>query len=141
VYGEFLPQSDGGRLARALKGDFFEVYSAGIETHGLNQTAVEVMAEVGVNISTQTSKHLDTLKDMVFDAVITVCDNARETCPFSPGAKKILHAGFDDPPAMAKQLAEQGANAEEQRNCYRRVRDEIRAFVETLDQFLQKNEA
>jgi arsenate reductase len=117
---------------RALKSDLVEVYSAGIATHGLNQTAVEVMAEVEVDISTHTSKHVDTLRDIAFDAVITVCDNARETCPFFPGAKKMLHVGFSDPPAMAKILAAQGAGEEEQRNCYRRVRDEIRAFVETL---------
>lgn len=121
---------------RALKGDSIEVYSAGIETHGLNQTAVEVMTEAGVDILAHTSKHVDTLRDMVFDAVITVCDNARETCPFFPGAKKILHVGFSDPPAMAKTLAAQGAGEEEQRNCYRRVRDEIRDFVETLPDVL-----
>ena len=117
---------------RALKGNVIEVYSAGIETHGLNRTAVEVMAEVGVDISTHVSKHVDTLRHIAFDAVITVCDNARETCPFFPGAKKMLHVGFTDPPALAKTLATQGAGEEEQRNCYRRVRDEIRAFVETL---------
>jgi len=124
---------------RALKGDVVEVYSAGIETHGLNQTAVEVMAEAGVDISAHTSKHVDTLRDIAFDAVITVCDNARETCPFFPGAKKILHVGFSDPPAMAKTLAAQGAGEVEQRNCYRRVRDEIRAFVKTLPDALRKS--
>ena len=117
---------------RKLKSDLIEAYSAGIETHGLNPVAVEVMAEAGVDISGNTSKHLDTLKNVNFDVVITVCDNARETCPFFPGAKKIIHVGFNDPPALVKKLAEQGASEEEQRNCYRRVRDEIRAFVETL---------
>jgi arsenate reductase len=117
---------------RALKGDFIEAYSAGIERHGLNPVAVEVMAEAGVDISRHTSKHLDDLRHIAFDAVITVCDNARETCPFFSGAKKMLHIGFADPPALAKALATRGAGAEEQRNCYRRVRDEIRAFVETL---------
>jgi arsenate reductase (thioredoxin) len=125
---------------RALKGDVIEVYSAGIETHGLNQTAVDVMAEVGVDISTQTSKHIDALRDIVFDVVITVCDNARETCPFFPGAKKMLHVGFADPPALAKTLAAQGACEEEQRNCFRRVRDDIRAFVETLPDALYPHE-
>jgi len=121
---------------RALKNDSLEVYSAGIETHGLNQTAVEVMTEAGVDISGHTSKHLNSLRDIIFDAVITVCDNARETCPFFPGAKKMLHVGFSDPPAIAKDLAARGASEEEQRNCYRRVRDEIRAFVETLPEAL-----
>ncbi len=125
---------------RALKGEFIEVYSAGIETHGLNLTAVEVMAEVGVDISTQTSKHVDALRHIAFDAVITVCDNARETCPFFPGAKKMLHVGFADPPTLAKTLAAGGAGEEEQRNCYRRVRDEIRAFVETLPDALNLQE-
>ena len=125
---------------RALKGDAVEVYSAGIETHGLNQTAVEVMAEAGVDISMHVSKHVDTLSHIAFDAVITVCDNARETCPFFPGAKKMLHVGFTDPPALAKTLATQGAGEEEQRNCYRRVRDEIRVFVETLPDGLHLQE-
>jgi arsenate reductase (thioredoxin) len=122
---------------RALKGDLIEAYSAGIETHGLDPIAVEVMAEAGVDISKQTSKHADTLSHIVFDLVITVCDNARESCPFFPGTKKILHVGFNDPPAMAKALAAQGASEEEQRNCYRRVRDEIRAFVMTLPEALR----
>jgi arsenate reductase (thioredoxin) len=125
---------------RALKGDVIEVYSAGIKTHGLNQTAVEVMAEVGVDISTHVSKYVDTLRHIAFDAVITVCDNAWETCPFFPGAKKTLHVGFADPPTLAKTLAAQGAGGEEQRNCYRRVRDEIRAFVETLPDGLHLQE-
>lgn len=125
---------------RALKGDSIEPYSAGIETHGLNHTAIEVMAEVGVDISRHTSKHIDSLRDMTFDAVITVCDNARETCPFLPGGQKKLHFGFNDPPAMAKELAATGADLEEQRNCYRLVRDEIRAFVETLPDSLDRQE-
>ena len=125
---------------RALKGKVIEVYSAGIETHGLSRTAVEVMAEAGVDISRHTSKHVDTLRHIAFDAVITVCDNARETCPFFPGAKKMLHVGFADPPALAKKLAGQGAGEEEQRDCYRRVRDEIRAFVETLPDGLHLQE-
>ena len=122
---------------RALKGDLIEVYSAGVEVHGLNQTAVEVMAEAGVDISGHVSKHLDALKGIVFDAVVTVCDNARETCPFYPGAKKTLHVGFADPPALARDLAASGGGWEAQRDCYRRVRDEIRTFVETLPEALQ----
>ena len=121
---------------RALKGELMEVWSAGVETHGLNPIAVEVMAEVGVDISGHRSKHLHELRDISFDAVITVCDHAREACPFFPGAKKMLHAGFADPPAMARDLAAQGAGEEAQRDCYRRVRDEIRAYVETLPEAL-----
>ena len=126
--------------ARALKGDSIEAWSAGIETHGLNPTAVAVMAEAGVDIAAQSSKHVDSLREITFDAVITVCDNARESCPVLPGAKKVLHVGFADPPAMAKELADRGADEEEQRDCYRRVRDEIRAFVETLPESLRQVE-
>lgn len=124
---------------RALKGDLIEAYSAGIELHGLSQTAVEVMAEAGVDISGHCSKHLDDLKDITFDAVITVCDNARETCPCFAGAKRMLHVGFADPPALARDLAVSGAGEEEQRDCYRRVRDEIRVFVETLPESLHRD--
>jgi arsenate reductase (thioredoxin) len=122
---------------RALKGDLIEPYSAGIETHGLDPIAVEVMGKAGVDISRQISKHVDSLQHITFDAVITVCNKARESCPFFPGAKKVLHVGFDDPPAMAKSLAALGMNQEEQRNCYRRVRDEIRAFIKTLPESLK----
>jgi len=122
---------------RALKNDQIDVYSAGIETHGLNLKAVEVMAEAGVDISGQTSKHVDAVRHIAFDAVITVCDNARETCPFFPMAKKVLHVGFNDPPALAKMLAAQGESEKAQYNCYRKIRDEIRAFVETLPESLR----
>jgi arsenate reductase (thioredoxin) len=125
---------------RAVKGDVIEVYSAGIETHGLDPIAVEVMAEAGVDISGQTSKHVDSLKHIAFDAVITVCDKARESCPFFPGAKKMLHVDFNDPPAMVKELVAQGGGLETQRNCYRRVRDEIRTFVATLPESLETPE-
>ena len=114
--------------ARALKGDVIEAYSAGIEAHGLNPNAVKVMAEAGVDISGHTSKYVDTLLNVPFDYVVTVCGHANENCPLFPGAAKVVHVGFDDPPALAK-LAE---GEEAKLNCYRRVRDEIRAFVETL---------
>ncbi len=115
--------------ARQLKGDVVEAYSAGIETHGLNPLAVKVMAEAGVDISGQRSKQVDELDAMDFDAVVTVCGHANETCPLWLRSKaRVVHVGFDDPPALAK-----GAKTEEEAlACYRRVRDEIRAFVETL---------
>lgn len=125
---------------RAFHGNTFEVYSAGIETHGLNPQAVAVMAEAGVDIAGHTSKHLDSLKHIAFDAVITVCDKARETCPLFPGAKKVLHAGFSDPPALARERAAAGASEEEQLECYRRARDEIREFVKTLPELLSFEE-
>jgi arsenate reductase len=114
--------------ARALKGDAVEAYSAGIETHGLNPNAVKVMAEAGVDISGHTSKNVDTLLDVPFDYVVTVCGHANENCPLFPGAAKVVHVGFNDPPALARQVE----GDEEKLNCYRRVRDEIRAFVEKL---------
>jgi len=121
--------------ARHLKGDVFEPYSAGIETHGLNPTAVKVMAEAGVDISGHKSKHLNDLRDVHFDYVITVCDNARESCPLFPGRAKVIHVGFDDPPRLARQAE----NEQQALNIYRRVRDEIRAFVEKLPQALDEH--
>ncbi len=115
--------------ARALKGDTIEAWSAGIETHGLNPLAVKVMAEAGVDISGQESKTTEAVKAVPFDYVVTVCGHARETCPLWLGDKaKVVHAGFEDPPALAR-----NARSEEEALVhYRRVRDEIRAFVETL---------
>jgi len=115
--------------ARALKGDVIEAYSAGIEMHGLNPWAVKVMAEAGVDISRQRSKKVDELDAVDFDYVVTVCGHAHETCPmWLKGKATVVHAGFDDPPALAR-----GAQREEEAlSHYRRVRDEIRAFVMTL---------
>lgn len=121
--------------ARALKGEVLEPYSAGIEVHGLNPHAVKVMAEAGVDISGRRSKNVSELVDVEFDAVITVCDHAHETCPAWLGKKtKLLHVGFDDPPKLAK-TARTPAEA---LGHYRRVRDEIRAFVETLPEAIGK---
>ncbi len=114
--------------AKHFKADVIEAYSAGIETHGLNANAVKVMAEVGVDISSHRSKHLDELKDVDFDIVITVCGDAHESCPMFPGKTKVIHVGFDDPPKLAKEAKTQ----EEALDCYRRVRDEIKKFIETL---------
>jgi arsenate reductase (thioredoxin) len=110
---------------RHLKGDGIEPYSAGIETHGLNSDAVRVMAEAGVDISCQRSKHVDEFRGTAFDYVVTVCGHAHEHCPVFPGKAKIVHVAFDDPPRLAA-----GAKAEDDRLApYRRVRDEIRDFV------------
>ena len=103
-----------------------KAFSAGIEKHGLNPYAVQVMAEAGVDISAQTSKLILELPTLDFDYVITVCGNAHENCPVFPGRTRIIHAGFDDPP----RLAESCRSEEEKLDCYRRVRDEIRAFIE-----------
>ncbi len=114
--------------ARALKGDQIDAFSAGIETHGLNPRAVKVMAEAGVDISGQRSKTVADLSTQDFDFVVTVCDHAHESCPLFPGKTKVVHVGFDDPPRLAKNAKTE----EEALSHYRRVRDEIKAFVETL---------
>jgi len=114
--------------ARQLKGETIEPYSAGIEPHGMNALTIRVMKEVGVDISRQRSKHVDELRNVPFDFVVTVCDHAHETCPLFSGQTKIVHVGFDDPPRLAKSAA----NETQALGHYRRVRDEIRAFVETL---------
>ena len=119
-------------LARALLAPTIEPWSAGIEKHGLNPLAVEVMSEIGIDISTHRSKTLDELADVTFDAVITVCGHANETCPVFPRATRKLHKGFDDPP----RLAANAASHEEALAHYRRVRDQIRAYVESLPQQL-----
>ena len=119
--------------ARHLKAELIEAYSAGIETHGLNPRAVKVMAEAGVDISGHRSKHVRDLKEVPFDYVVTVCGHASENCPVFPGKVKRLHVGFDDPPKLAA-----GARTEEEAlNHYRRVRDEIRAFIEQLPEALE----
>ena len=111
-----------------LKGDVIESYSAGIEKHGLNSLAVEAMAEAGADISHHESKVVSELPTMDFDFVVTVCGHAHETCPYFPGKAKTVHVGFDDPPKLAE-----GAKTEEEAMAhYRRVRDGIRTFVETL---------
>ncbi|MDD5597936.1 MAG: arsenate reductase ArsC [Victivallaceae bacterium] len=120
--------------ARRLKGELIEAYSAGIEKHGLNPDAVKVMAEAGVDISTQKSKLPSELENIDFDYVITVCGHANESCPIFPGKTKVVHVGFDDPPRMAKELTRE----EEKLNCYRRVRDEIKKFVASLPDALKK---
>jgi len=123
---------------RHLKGDVIEAYSAGIETHGLNPNAVKVMSEAGVDISGHKSQHIDEFRDVRLDVVVTVCGHAHETCPFFPACCKVVHVGFGDPPKMAKELAAQGESEEEQLECYRKVRDEIKAFVETLPESLNR---
>jgi len=122
---------------RHLHGERIEAYSAGVRPHGLDPRAVQVMAEVGVDISRQRSKHVDELRDLTFDWVITVCDQARESCPVLPAATRVLHAGFDDPP----RLAQAAATEQEALAAYRRVRDDIRAFITQLPATLRDRES
>jgi arsenate reductase len=118
--------------ARELKRGTIQACSAGIEKHGLDPRAVLVMAEAGVDISSQYSKTIDELGDLQFDYVITVCDNAKESCPLFAGDARVIHAGFEDPPALAREETCE----EDKLRHYRRVRDEIRAFVESLPESL-----
>jgi arsenate reductase len=121
--------------ARHLKSDRIEAYSAGVAAQGLNPLAVKVMAEVGVDISHHQSKNVLDLLDITFDFVITVCGHAQESCPFFPGEAVVIHQGFDDPPRLAEKFTDEEAKLA----CYRRVRDEIRLYVEQLpDNLLQK---
>lgn len=114
--------------ARHLKKGEIEAVSAGIARHGMNPYAVRVMQEAGVDMSAHTSKTLDDLPSLEFDAVITLCGHANETCPFFPGPVRRMHQGFDDPPSLCAQMTDE----EEILAVYRRVRDEIRTFVEGL---------
>lgn len=119
--------------AKQLKSDEFEAYSAGTHPQGLNPLAVRVMAEAGVDISGNASKRVAELGDLSFDCVVTVCGHANETCPVFPDQTRVVHVGFDDPPALAAGVACE----EEALLHYRRVRDEIRAFVENVSQVLR----
>jgi arsenate reductase len=118
---------------RLLKGDQFEAYSAGVQPKRIDPRAIKVMAEAGVDISGQKAKDVDAFGNMEFDYVITLCDNALESCPYFPAKTKLIHKGFEDPPKRA----ETAGNEEEATAHYRRIRDEIKAFVESLPEGLK----
>ena len=112
-------------------------YSAGVKPGRLDPNAVRVMAEVGIEIGGQLPKHIDELTSIDFDCVVTVCDNARASCPVYPAHTLVIHRAFDDPPHVA-----QHAQTDDERIAvYRRVRDEIREFVATLSQLIAAGEA
>lgn len=114
--------------AKSLHGSTIEAWSAGVETHGMNERAVRVMIEAGVDISGHRSKLVEELRDIPFDFVVTVCDNAHESCPVFPGRTQVVHHGFPDPPRLAQGAPNEAAALVP----YRRVRDEIREFVDKL---------
>lgn len=120
-------------FAKALYGNRLYAESAGIVAKGLDLRAVKVMAEAGADISSQRSKTLSELGSMKFDLVVTVCADADRNCPVFPAATHKLHRGFDDPP----RLAARAATEDEALAHYRRVRDEIRQFVQTLPELLE----
>ncbi len=120
--------------ARHLLGEKIDPYSAGLIAHGLNPRAVQVMKEAGVDISRQRSERVEDVADISFDFVVTVCGHADEHCPVFPGKAKIIHKAFDDPPFLS-----QGAKTEEEAlGHFRRVRDEIRAYINSLPQTLTR---
>lgn len=109
----------------------FNVYSAGTKKHGMNERAIKVMKESGVDISNHFSKTIEELPKINFDYIITVCDNAHETCPYFPGGK-VIHIGFQDPPLLTKEMTSE----DEIMNVYRRVRDEIENSIKNLPNVL-----
>ncbi|MCB9837661.1 MAG: arsenate reductase ArsC [Phycisphaera sp.] len=121
--------------ARHLLADHVDAVSAGTDPHGLNPLAVRAMAEAGVDISSHTSKTIDACDPESLDLVVTVCGHANENCPVFPGRARVVHQGFDDPPKLA---ADARSEAEALPH-YERVRDEIRAFIETLPNLLRSN--
>lgn len=118
--------------AKALKGDKYHFYSAGILKHGVNPNAIKVMQEAGVDISSHKSNTIDDLSDVKTDFVFTVCSDAHENCPLFPEGK-IFHVGFDDPPRLAKEFTHE----EEILNVYRRVRDEIKEMILDIDKYIE----
>jgi len=120
-------------FTNALRGDLFEAQSAGVAPGRVDPLAVAVMAEAGVDISGQRSKDVEQFIGQSWDWVVTLCDNARESCPFFPGPARRVHRGFDDPPF----LAQSAKSEDEALAIYRRVRDEIKAMVLGLPGSLQ----
>ncbi|WP_240194293.1 arsenate reductase ArsC [Desulfopila inferna] len=111
-----------------LHADSLEAHSAGIKAHGLNPYSVEVMNEAGIDLSGHRSKQLDEFDLQSFDVIITLCDHAHESCPLVPPGCRLVHKGFDDPPRLARNLQ----SKEDILQCYRRVRDEIQAYVQSF---------
>ena len=119
-------------FTRHLKGDQIEALSAGVAPKGIDPRATKAMSEAGIDISNQGSKSLNQVIHGQFDYVVTLCDNAQKTCPSFPGKIRVIHVGFDDPPKLAATAQDE----EEAMLHYRRVRDEIKAFVEMLPESL-----
>lgn len=118
--------------ANHLKSDVIEAYSAGIRPIGVNPKTTQVMAEAGIDISHHASKHIDDFAGIDFDYVVTVCDNAREQCPVFLGRTKTIHKPFDDPYFASGSEAQILA-------VFRKVRDQIKAFIEQFPDILTKN--
>ena len=117
--------------ARHLKSDVIDAYSAGVKPDKVSSRAIAVMKETGVDISGHHSKHVNDLAKIEFDYVITVCGNAHESCPIFPGKTKVVHVGFDDPAAAT-------GTPEEVSAVFRKIRDQIRDFIVTLPDSIEK---
>jgi arsenate reductase len=117
-----------------LKGDRFEACSAGVKAKEIDPREVKAMAESGIDISGQGSKDIHSLGNLEFDYVVTLCDNAKESCPFFPARTRLIHRSFEDPPKLTAHITDE----EEAMTCYRRVRDEIRDFIENLPEALRE---
>jgi arsenate reductase len=112
-------------LLRQLAGDRFEVFSAGTKPGTVRPEAIAVMNEIGIDISRHRSKHVDEFAGQPFDYVLTVCDNAKESCPVYPVGTKQVHQNFEDPAAV------QGTEAE-RIDAFRRVRDQLSAYLKNF---------
>jgi arsenate reductase len=110
-------------LLRALRGDVYEAFSAGTHPGILNPFCVKAMAEIGIDISGQKSKSISEVEHLGFDLVVTLCDQARESCPYLPGRHKMMHKGFDNPSALT-------GTDEEIMTEIRRIRDDIRTWID-----------
>jgi len=110
---------------RLFYGDNAKVYSAGIETHGVNPRAIDIMAEDGIDISKHTSNHVDEYSDVSFDLILTVCDNAQERCPYFPSQATRLHYNFPDP-------AKAQGSDDEVMESFRTTRDLIKEYCRQL---------
>ena len=119
--------------AQFFYGERYRFFSAGTKKHGLNPRAVKVMKEVGVDISQHESNTIKELGVTPMDIVFTVCSDAHDKCPYFPGGKTI-HVGFDDPPRLTAEIEEE----EEILKVYRRVRDEIKNFVENFESYIEE---
>lgn len=120
--------------ANSLKGSEYNFFSAGTIKHGLNKRAIQVMHEVGVDISDHRSNTTEELPEIHMDYVFTVCSDAHENCPFFPGGK-IIHVGFDDPPRLSQSMEDE----QEILAVYRKVRDEIKEFIINIETYMDEN--
>ncbi len=118
--------------ANALKSDVIDAYSAGIYPVTVSSRAIKVMAEAGVDISQHRSKHVDEVMDIDFDFVVTLCDNAKQNCPVFPKQTRHIHKSFKDPTFII-------GTEEKTMDEFRKTRDEIKAFIETLPERLHED--